>query len=35
MLHFSLLKGRDKLDKQDEIFGKICDELDWQFIPSR
>ena len=27
---FSLLKGRDKLAKQDEIFKKICEELDWE-----
>ncbi|MCH9717223.1 MAG: hypothetical protein K0U52_09080 [Gammaproteobacteria bacterium] len=33
---FSLLKGKDKLKRQDEIFKKICDceELNWEFIPS-
>ena len=31
---FCLLKGRDKLIKQDEIFKKICEELDWDYIPS-
>jgi len=31
---FSLLKGRDKLAKQDHIFNKICEELDWEFVPS-
>ena len=31
---FQLLKGRDKLVKQDMIFRKICAELDWSFIPS-
>lgn len=31
---FSLLKGRDKLQKQDDIFKLICDELDWEFVPS-
>jgi hypothetical protein len=31
---FSLLKGRDKLTKQDEIFKKICEELDWEFVKS-
>lgn len=31
---FTLLKGRDKLARQDEIFKKICEELDWDFIPS-
>jgi hypothetical protein len=35
LLHFSLLKGKDKLEKQDVIFRKICGDLDWQFIPSR
>ena len=31
---FTLLKGRDKLAKQDDIFKKICEELDWDFVPS-
>ena len=31
---FSLLKGRDKLKKQDMIFKLICEDLDWEFIPS-
>ena len=31
---FSLLKGRDKLLKQDNIFERICIDLDWDFIPS-
>lgn len=31
---FTLLKGRDKLTRQDEIFKKICEELDWDFLPS-
>ena len=31
---FALLKGRDKLHKQDMIFEGICKELDWQFISS-
>ena len=31
---FSLLKGRDKLFKQDTIFKKICEELKWEFLPS-
>lgn len=30
--HFTLLKGRDKLFKQDMIFRKICDDLKWQYI---
>lgn len=34
LLHFSLLKGRDKLERQDEIFKKICQDLDWEFVPS-
>jgi hypothetical protein len=31
---FTLLKGRDKLYRQDFIFEHICKELDWQFLPS-
>lgn len=31
---FTLLKGKDKLQKQDLIFKKICEELDWEFVPS-
>ena len=31
---FNLLKGRDKLMKQDQIFRNICKDLDWTFIPS-
>lgn len=32
--YFKLLKGNDKLHKQDETFRKICQDLDWRFIPS-
>ena len=31
---FSLLKGKDKLAKQDAIWKKICDHLGWRFFPS-
>ena len=31
---FGLLKSRDKLAAQDQIWRKICDELGWEFIPS-
>ena len=31
--YLSLLKGKDKLRLQEEIFEKICDELGWKFIP--
>jgi hypothetical protein len=31
---FNLLKSRDKLAAQDQIWKKICEELDWEFIPS-
>lgn len=31
---FTLLKGYDKLKKQDMIFEKICKDLDWEFVPS-
>lgn len=30
---FALLKGADKLQKQEVIFEKICKDLGWQFIP--
>ena len=32
--YMSLLKGKDKLMRQDTIFRLICKELNWQFIPS-
>lgn len=32
--YFPLLKSREKLHIQDKIWEKICNELDWQFIPS-
>lgn len=32
--YFTLLKSRDKLMQQDEIFKKICQELGWEFIRS-
>jgi uncharacterized Zn finger protein (UPF0148 family) len=31
---FSLLKSRDKLAAQDQIWKKICDDLGWEYIPS-
>ena len=31
---FSLLKSRDKLYDQDQIWRKICDKLKWQYIKS-
>lgn len=31
---FSLLKSREKLQVQDTIFRKICDDLGWPFYPS-
>lgn len=34
LTHFNLLKGADKLQKQDDIFKKICEDLNWQFISS-
>jgi hypothetical protein len=34
LLSFPLLKSRDKLYLQDQIFKKICEDLQWQFIPS-
>lgn len=32
--YFSLLKSREKLHQQDQIWKKICDELSWEFIRS-
>ena len=32
--YFMLLKGRDKLTRMDNIWKRICDELDWDFLPS-
>lgn len=32
--YFPLLKSRDKLKQQDEIWEKICEELGWDFYPS-
>lgn len=31
---FPLLKSREKLYVQDQIWKKICEELKWQFIPT-
>ena len=31
---FPLLKSREKLQQQDQIWRKICEELGWDFIPS-
>ena len=32
--YFPMLKDRDKRIEQDQIWKKICQELDWQFIPT-
>jgi hypothetical protein len=32
--YFALLKDREKMMEQDEIWKKICEELDWEFIPT-
>lgn len=32
--NFALLKSREKLHQQDQIWKKICEELNWQFIRS-
>jgi hypothetical protein len=32
-LGFAQLKGRDKLEKQNHIYQRICEQLDWQFVP--
>ena len=31
---FTLLKGKDKLLRQDQIFKAICEDLQWEFVPS-
>ncbi len=31
---FPLLKNRDKLYKTDQVWKKICEELQWEFIPT-
>lgn len=32
--YFMLLKGKDKLSRMDSIWEKICEDLDWTYIPS-
>jgi hypothetical protein len=32
--HFPMLKDREKRIEQDAIWKKICEELDWEFIPT-
>ena len=32
--YFPLLKSREKLQQQDFIWKKICNDLEWEFIPS-
>ena len=32
--HFPMLKDREKRIDQDTIWKKICEELDWEFIPT-
>ena len=34
LIFFPLLKSREKLQQQDMIWEKICNELQWQYIPS-
>lgn len=34
LVFFQLLKSRNKLAEQDKIWKKICEEVNWQFIPS-
>jgi hypothetical protein len=33
--HFSLLKSSEKLSDQDRIWKLICEDLNWEYIPSR
>jgi len=34
LIYFPLLKSREKLQQQDEIWKNICKELKWEYIPS-
>lgn len=34
LIHFPLLKSREKLHQQDQIWKKICEELHWEFLRS-
>ena len=34
LCYFPLLKSREKLQQQDNIWEKICNSLQWQYIPS-
>ena len=34
LVFFPLLKSREKLQQQDQICEKICQELEWEYIPS-
>ena len=34
LIYFPLLKSREKLQQQDYIWKNICNELEWQYIPS-
>jgi len=34
LTNFNLLKNREKLHDQDQVWKKICTELDWEFIKS-
>ena len=34
LIYFPLLKSREKLQQQDKIWKKICNDLKWEYIPS-
>jgi len=34
LIHFPLLKSREKLQQQDKIWENMCKDLKWQYIPS-
>lgn len=34
LVHFPMLKDREKRIDQDTIWKKICEELDWEFVPT-
>ena len=34
LIYFPLLKSREKLQQQDQIWKLICKDLQWEYIPS-
>mgnify|MGYP003338474332 CR=1 FL=1 len=34
LVHIPMLKDREKLIDQDDTWRKMCEELDWDFLPT-